>query len=136
MSASRATPLSPPERAAVEAALASERAANSARIAALTRDFEAIVEASALGVADDEQDPEGATIGFERAQVASLLDEARAHLERLDLAGERLATGDYGTCRSCGRVIALERLLASPTAQTCVQCAGGGGRFRRPGLGG
>ena len=74
---------------------------------------------------DDEHDPEGATIGFERAQVASLLEVARSRLVELDRARERLADGTYGTCRHCGGPIEIERLTAHPTAPSCVACAGG-----------
>lgn len=119
------SPSSPERRRDLDAALTAERSATSARVVALRRDLEAIVEASAMAVADDEHDPEGSTIGFERAQVASLLDEARARLERLDRAQQRLAPGEYGTCQTCGRPIAVERLLAHPGAEACVQCAEG-----------
>ena len=64
--------------AEIRAALAAERAATLDRMAALRRDFDGIVDSSALVATDDEHDPEGATIAFERAQLAALLDQARA----------------------------------------------------------
>ena len=130
--------LSPPEGRAVEDALAAERRATSARIAALTADLAAVVEASALAVADDEHDPEGSTIGFERAQVSSLLEEARSHLERLDRAEKRSAAGTYGECSTCGEAVAVERLLAHPAAEVCVRCAAAvpNAVVRRPSRGG
>ncbi|MCO5971298.1 TraR/DksA family transcriptional regulator [Actinoallomurus soli] len=103
--------------------LRAERASVLEEIAALTRDWEGIVEsASQIGV-DDEHDPEGATIAFERSQVESLLDQARRHLADLDRAVERLNEGTYGMCERCGRPIAPERLLARPAARTCISCA-------------
>ena len=45
-------------------ALAADRASTVERIAALTREFDGIVESAALGATDDEHDPEGATIAF------------------------------------------------------------------------
>lgn len=94
-----------------------------ARAAGLRRDLDAIVEAAALTPPDDEHDPEGSTIGFERAMVTDLLAQADADLAALDDALDRLAHGDYGVCGTCGRPIPAERLDAHPTATTCVDCA-------------
>ena len=104
-------------------ALARTRAETLAQIAALTREFEEVVAASRSSNADDEHDPEGATIAFERQQVAALLDQARRRLADVDEALARAAAGDYGTCADCGRPIAPGRLEARPTARTCVACA-------------
>ena len=57
--------------------LMAERAAVLAQIGALTREFDGVVAASRSSNADDEHDPEGATIAFERQQVAALLEAAR-----------------------------------------------------------
>lgn len=115
--------LSESDQAELRAALAAERGAVCVRIAALSQDFDAIVESSSLTGVDDEHDPDGSTIGFERAQVASLLRQARSRLVELDQARERLRDGVYGVCVRCGHRIVLERLMAHPSAQTCVDCA-------------
>jgi RNA polymerase-binding transcription factor DksA len=83
-----------------------------------------MVEASRDSNADDEHDPEGATIAFERSQVSSLVEQTRAHLTELDEAGRRLQDGTYGVCEVCGGPIAAGRLEARPVARTCVACAG------------
>ncbi len=116
--------ISPAQRAAVAALIASERAKTAAQIDGLSRDFDGIVEWSETPP-DDEHDPEGATLAFERAQVTALLRHARTHLADLERALKLLADGEYGQCRGCGKSIAFERLMARPTAQTCVQCAAG-----------
>jgi RNA polymerase-binding transcription factor DksA len=103
--------------------LAEERSRTKDQIAALERDFQAIVDASAMVATDDEHDPEGATIAFERAQIAALLDQARRRLAELEEALERVRSGTYGTCERCGRPIAAERLAARPAARTCRSCA-------------
>ena len=75
---------------------------------------------------DDEHDPEGATIAFERAQVAALIEQARTRLTDLDRALESLqAEGRdaYGVCEVCGEPIAAGRLEARPSARTCISCA-------------
>ena len=86
----------------VEEALAAERRRVERQVDDLARDLQAVIDASADANADDEHDPEGSTIGFERAQVASLLDQARARLVDLDRAEERLRAGTYGRCERCG----------------------------------
>jgi DnaK suppressor protein len=103
--------------------LAADRAATADRIAALSQDIEAIVEAARLVATDDEHDPEGSTIAFERSQATAFLADARKHLDDLDAALKRIDAGDYGRCERCGRPIAPERLLARPAARTCIACA-------------
>ena len=103
--------------------LLAERDAARAQIAALTREFDQVVDASRQSNADDEHDPEGATIAFERQQVAALLDSARRRLADIDDALARVEAGEYGTCATCRRPIAPERLAARPSTRTCIACA-------------
>lgn len=105
------------------AALDEERRETLARLAALTGDFAAIVEASEGSNADDEHDPEGATIAFERSQLDALVQQARHHVSEIDAALERLDADTYGICERCGRPIAPGRLEARPVARTCIECA-------------
>src|SRR5690348_12330535 len=107
-----------------EARLLAERAGTLRSIAALRGDVAAIVDSASSTSGDDEHDPEGATIGFERAQAQSLLARAEARLLELDAALQRIADGSYGTCARCGRPIPAERLDARPEATLCVVCAG------------
>jgi DnaK suppressor protein len=108
---------------AVRERLLAQRVETAARADALVADLAGIIAASASVATDDEHDPEGATIAFERAQVAALLDEARDRLLDLDRALDRLAAGAYGVCERCGGPIGEERLAARPAATTCVRCA-------------
>jgi RNA polymerase-binding protein DksA len=104
-------------------ALAAERADALERLAGLERDFRGIVESAGTAGTDDEHDPEGATIAFERQHTAALLGQAREHLTRIDAAMSRLADGTYGICERCGQPIAAARLAARPVATTCMDCA-------------
>ena len=72
---------------------------------------------------DDEHDPEGATIGYERAQAQALLDRAVRQLADIDAALARRAVGTYGVCVVCGEAIGPERLAARPAADRCMRCA-------------
>lgn len=111
--------MDPDLRARLEAALAD----NAAQLAALRRQHEEVVAASRDSNADDEHDPEGATIAFERSQVGALIAQARGHLAELDAAELRIAEGTYGTCETCGGPIAPERLEVRPVARECIRCA-------------
>ena len=93
----------------------------------LTGDFDAVVAASRDTNADDEHDPEGATIAFERSQLGALVRQARVHLAEIDAAEQRVAAGTYGTCEGCAGPIGEGRLEARPVARTCIRCAAAGG---------
>jgi DnaK suppressor protein len=102
------------------ALLAEDRAATLARLGDLEADVALIVEASEGSNADDEHDPEGSTIAYERAQTSALAEQALAHLREIAAAVQRLDEGTYGVCEVCGDAIPAERLEARPTARTCV----------------
>jgi len=103
--------------------LEEERRVALKRLAGLTADYEGVVAASKDTNADDEHDPEGATIAFERSQVGALVRQAREHLAEIDAATARLDDGSYGTCQRCGEQIGAERLAARPSARLCIRCA-------------
>lgn len=103
--------------------LTAERADALARVAGLERELRGIVESAALANTDDEHDPEGATIAFERQHAAALLGRAREHLSAIDTALTRLDDGSYGVCERCGRPIGAARLAARPAARACISCA-------------
>ena len=105
------------------ARLLAERQAATDRLAGLNREFGGIVEATGSANADDEHDPEGATIAFERQHVAALVDQAREQIRNLDAALRRLDDGTYGQCVRCGGPIGKPRLAARPAADTCIACA-------------
>jgi RNA polymerase-binding transcription factor len=106
------------------AALAAERKSGVQRLRALEREFAAVVAASGPAAgSDDEHDPEGATVAFERQHLAALLDQAREQVAQVDAALGRLADGSYGTCVVCGEPIGPDRLAARPTAVNCIRCA-------------
>ena len=107
--------------------LEAERQQALRRLASLTGDFNEVVAASRDANADDEHDPEGATIAFERSQVAALVLQVQGQLAEVEAALERLAAGAYGVCEQCGQPIAPARLEARPAARTCIACASAAG---------
>jgi RNA polymerase-binding transcription factor len=114
---------SEPDRTELLDVLAEVRARTSVQVVALAHDLDEMFAASELVSTDDEHDPEGATIAYERAQLTALLAQAREDLAVLDRALETLDAGDEIHCAACGEPIAVERLLALPTARTCIACA-------------
>ncbi len=107
----------------VAQALAERRTATQERLEGLVREHERIVEASQGDNSDDEHDPEGQTIAWDRAQTEALIAEAREQLTLIEVAERRLADGWDGRCEACGHPIPHERLLARPTTTRCVHCA-------------
>jgi DnaK suppressor protein len=103
--------------------VAERRSTMLAMVESLTQRLNGIRESATWTASDDEHDPEGVTVAFERAQVAGLLDLARDELRELDAAEARIHAGTYGQCQSCGRPIADDRLAALPIATTCITCA-------------
>ncbi len=108
---------------AVRRALAGDRDATEARIDAMSAELAAVASAAAGSNLDDEHDPEGSTIAFEREQFAAVRAQAQAHLAEIDAALARLAQDRYGICERCGRPIAPERLDALPATRLCIACA-------------
>ena len=104
--------------------LLAEQARARQRVAALEREFAGLAEAASSAGTDDEHDPEGATLAFERQHAAALLQAAQEQVAAIDAALQRLAAGRYGVCERCGRPIGEGRLAARPSAPTCIQCAG------------
>lgn len=105
------------------ARIAEEAAGTTELLAGLHRDLASLIVASADANADDEHDPEGATIAFERAQLSALIEQAETRLRELAVAERRLRDGDYGECERCGGQIGEQRLLARPATRRCVRCA-------------
>lgn len=103
--------------------LAAARRQALAHLADLRREHADMVAASESSNADDEHDPEGATIAFERQQVRALIDQGSARLADLEAALEQVDRGTYGVCQVCGGPIGADRLAARPAARSCIGCA-------------
>ncbi|MEO8697149.1 MAG: TraR/DksA family transcriptional regulator [Acidimicrobiales bacterium] len=112
--------------------LAVSRNRTLARVRALEHDWQSIVDAADTSNLDDEHDPEGSTVAYERAMVISLLESARVSLVALDVANARLSEGTYGTCVRCGLPIGIERLRADVAATSCIACMTDQSRLLRP----
>jgi DnaK suppressor protein len=74
----------------------------------------------------DEESGEGDTLAVERERDLALSAQARAAIEEIDRAVDKIHDGTYGQCDSCGNPIPEERLRALPHAALCVRCKSGG----------
>ena len=99
------------------------RAAVLARLDRLGRDHRAIVDQVRLDMPDDEHDPDGATLAWERQQLAALIEHEQSRLRSVESALARRSEEAWGRCEDCGQPIGDERLTARPDARRCVACA-------------
>jgi DnaK suppressor protein len=100
-----------------------ERHRLQALVDSLTANFADLAEAADASPPDDEHDPEGHTIAFERSQLTSRRDEYLRTIAELAEAERRLDDVGAALCQSCGDEIPHERRLAVPTSTRCVNCA-------------
>lgn len=103
--------------------LESECADAQALIKRLTQGINEVSAAREGDNSDDEHDPEGATLAFERSQASTLLGQTHDRLEAIAHALTRLDEGTFGICTNCGKPIAEVRLEIRPYAEKCVYCA-------------
>ncbi|MFT5201095.1 MAG: RNA polymerase-binding transcription factor DksA [Candidatus Aldehydirespiratoraceae bacterium] len=88
---------------------------------------QALIEAREPGdVQFDEESGEGDTVAVERERGLALSSQARAAVEQIDEALERIAAGTYGVCVSSGLAIPQDRLRAIPWASQRVEYKVGG----------
>ena len=72
------------------------------------------------GAGDDQADAGSKT--FEREQELSIANNRRDLMTQVERALERIDSGTYGRCESCGEPIPKPRLQAFPSATLCVRC--------------
>ncbi|MCG2801177.1 MAG: TraR/DksA C4-type zinc finger protein [Cellulomonas sp.] len=94
-----------------------------ARLAALDADLAVVRDARGPEQADDEHDPEGATLADDLARLVGLRRAAADELAAVEAAQVRLGAGTYGVCERCGGPIGADRLAVRPAAARCVRCA-------------
>ena len=111
------------ERCALRGAAMAELQTLEQQISALARSFDDIVAGQSLVNTDDEYDPEGSTIAFERSQVSALLRQAKDDRTALLMSLTRMDEPGYGVCEVCKEFIGVERLLVLPAATKCINCA-------------
>lgn len=103
-------------------ALEAARTETTALITQMSARLASVVEA-AEETADDEHDPEGSTLAFERGQLVAQIARSEVRVSEIDSAVERITQGTYGICENCGAQIGPARLEVLPAARLCIACA-------------
>lgn len=110
-----------------KALLLEERATYTRQAESLKAEADQLAEEREPGdVQFDEESGEGDTLAVERERDLALSAQARAAVEDIDRALEKIDAGTYGICEQCGDPIPRERLRALPYASLCVKCKSGG----------
>jgi len=68
-------------------------------------------------------DEDGPSTDSDAETVLMLVKQSEQRLREVDAALDRVATGTYGYCISCGSGIPLERLRALPASVRCMDCS-------------
>ena len=71
----------------------------------------------------DNHPADAATVTLDREVDYTLQENSEQVLKEIDDALQRIEAGTFGTCRTCGKPIAPERLEAMPWATRCVGCS-------------
>jgi RNA polymerase-binding transcription factor DksA len=111
----------------MKAALVSERSRYVTSAELLKAEADSLVEGREPGdVQFDEESGDGDTVAVERERDLALSAQARAAVDDIDEALDRLAGGTYGVCLVSEKPIPKERLRAIPWASERVEHKAGG----------
>jgi DnaK suppressor protein len=105
------------------ALLESEAVSATSLLVSLGHDIDTIADARKDSSTDDEHDPEGSTLAFERSQAQALLATSTERLAEVAAAIRRIDESAFGICANCGRPISEGRLEARPWTTLCIECA-------------
>jgi DnaK suppressor protein len=122
-SPTRTSSLTARQLASIRTHLVADREQTIRLIDSVTAELESFVSARRDTATDDEHDPEGPTLAFERSQSSAVLTQSHQHLTDIDSALLRMDEGTFGQCKTCGGSIALGRLQARPQSALCISCA-------------
>ena len=113
-------PWSVAELRAVVDELSGDAARLTAELAAADAELSDLLRNSGDGAGDDQAD--SGSSALEREQELTLVNNMRDLLLQTQRALERIASGTFATCESCGKAIGKARLQAFPRATLCVEC--------------
>ncbi|MEU6808405.1 TraR/DksA family transcriptional regulator [Streptomyces sp. NPDC046831] len=102
------------------AGLQSEMERLDAEITTAEQSLAGLMRDSGDGAGDDQADT--GTKNITREHEMALTANAREMLTQTERALDRLATGTYGLCETCGKPIGKARMQAFPRATLCVEC--------------
>jgi DnaK suppressor protein len=90
---------------------------------AITQTNQSINEQSVVFDPDDLADEvDLAASETDQSLNLKLRDRERFLLKKIDKALQKIESGDYGNCESCGEAIGVKRLEARPVTDLCIRC--------------
>ena len=113
-------PWTPEEVAEAREGLLAEKTRLTDEIQSSEEAITGLMRDSGDGAGDDQADT--GTKNITREHELALAANAREMLQQTVHALERIDTGTYGLCESCGKPIGKGRMLAFPRATLCVEC--------------
>jgi DnaK suppressor protein len=84
------------------------------------REMQALLRDGGEGAGSDQADL--GSNALERDAELSLVNNSRELLHQVERALQRLDSGTYGACESCGQSVGKLRLMAFPRATLCLPC--------------
>jgi len=98
------------------------------RLEELIEEYERELEVARLTESSSDRSPdpgnaEASSMKMEYAKELSIEQNTLDLLRKVEHALERVTTGEYGICESCGKSIPIERLDVLPYSTLCVECA-------------
>jgi DnaK suppressor protein len=89
------------------------------KILAGAKDMTALTEENELRVSDE---VDLASAEYEAAFEYRLRDREKYLLKKIENALDRINTGEYDECETCGNIILRGRLRARPETTLCIDC--------------
>jgi RNA polymerase-binding protein DksA len=80
------------------------------------------IEDETQEIPSDNHPADFATVTVDREIDYTLEENEERVLAAIDAALKRIDDGTFGTCRTCGQPIAVERLEALPYTTQCIDC--------------
>lgn len=98
------------------------------RLEELIEEYERELEVARLTESSSDRSPdpgnaEASSMKLEYAKELSIEQNTLDLLKKVDRALDRIESGEYGICETCGKAIPVERLDVLPYSTQCVECA-------------
>jgi DnaK suppressor protein len=107
--------------------LLQERASHVRQAESLKEEADALAAAMEPGESEfGEEGGEGGNLSVERELDLVLSAQAKAAVDEIERALNKIDNGTYGLCEKCGKEIPRARLKVLPHAPLCVACKSGG----------
>ncbi len=80
------------------------------------KEIRALADSGSGDVVDDSGD------NASKEAIFASYNKNRTQLRKVELALERISTGEFGICAACEGAIGLKRLQAIPWTNNCIEC--------------